>query len=89
LPLLVVGDPPKRPVEGFLVEIDGEPEAPARATGDELLDVGQAARMLALSPTTLYRRARKPPFAALLVETGTRRVLFSRQRIEEFLRRKP
>ncbi len=62
--------------------------AAAHDGGNETLDVAQAATMLGLAVDTLYRRARKPPFAAFLVPTGTRRLVFSRRRIEEHVARR-
>ena len=56
-------------------------------SGDRNLDVSEAAAMLGLAVDTLYRRARKPPFVSFLVPTGTRRLLFSRRRIEDYIAR--
>jgi hypothetical protein len=54
------------------------------ATEDQLLDVGEAAQRLGVAVSAL--RSRKPPFAALRVNNGTRRLLFSARAIEQYLK---
>lgn len=62
----------------------GEPQNP-----DRLLDVEEAASRLRMSPASLYRRHKSDPaYRALVVNTGTRKVLFSKRKIEAFLQRR-
>jgi excisionase family DNA binding protein len=49
------------------------------------LTVQQAAARLNVSVPTLYKRAKKAPYSSLLVDNGTNRLLFSAQKIDEFL----
>ena len=65
------------------------PDAASRP-GDDGPPVGvaEAARLLGISPTTLYRAARRPPYAAMLLQSGTRKLLFSRQAIAQYIERR-
>ena len=57
--------------------------------GERLLDVHQAASRLGMKTATLYRRHKTDPaIRALVVDNGTRKLLFSPQKIEAFLRRR-
>jgi hypothetical protein len=62
--------------------------APAVAV-DEVLDVAAAARRLGLSKKTLQKYARRAPYAAFLLEDGTRRLRFSSARIEAWKHHEP
>jgi predicted DNA-binding transcriptional regulator AlpA len=59
-----------------------ELEAARPVHEDELLDVRQAARLIGISPLTLSHKRKVPPYAALVVPTGSRVVRYSRARIE-------
>jgi hypothetical protein len=52
---------------------------------DELWDTKTAARHLGMSLTSLHHRARQEPYRSLRVDNGTRRLCWSRRRIEAFL----
>lgn len=56
---------------------------------DRLLDVDEAAVRLGMKPATLYRRAKKDAaIKAMIVDNGTRKLLFSSDKIQSFLRRR-
>jgi hypothetical protein len=59
--------------------------APPPVDADELLDARHAAQRLGMSPITLQHRAHQSPYRELRVDNGTRRLLFSRRRLEAFL----
>lgn len=58
---------------------------PTAAGPDEVLPLAEAARRLGLAALTLQHRAHRAPYAALRVDNGTRRLVFSGRRIAEFL----
>lgn len=58
------------------------------ATRDRALRIAEAAALLGMAEATLYEKARQAPFAAMLVDTGTRSLRFSERRLLEFLKRR-
>ena len=70
----------------LLVESNGHAE---RAEGDKPLSVEEAAVRLGMKKATLYRRAKTDSaIRAMVVDSGIRRLLFSEEKIEAFLRRR-
>lgn len=61
------------------------PVAAAETTSDEPLGVDEAARRLGIARGTLYRNARTT-YADLLVQTGTRKLVFSARAIQDYQR---
>ena len=67
----------------------GNHEEAQHSEGDRLLAVHEAASRLGMKAATLYRRHKTDPaIRALVVDNGTRKLLFSPQKIEAFLRRR-
>ncbi len=52
---------------------------------EEVVGLQEAARRLGLAAETLRRYRRRPPYAGLRVDNGTRKLLWSGQRIAEYL----
>ena len=50
----------------------------------DTLTTEEAARLLGIAPRTLSHRARHQPYGQFLLRTGTRRLAFSRRRIEQW-----
>jgi predicted DNA-binding transcriptional regulator AlpA len=71
-----------------LFRMVGPAHAPSAAPDDVLLNVPAAARRLGMSVSLLYKRHKTPPWVDLAVPTGVRRVRFSAQRIDEYLRQR-
>lgn len=53
---------------------------------NDCIDAGDVATMMRLSAFTVRRLAKRDPLRRCRIETGTRRLLFSRARVEETLR---
>jgi hypothetical protein len=65
--------------------IAAQPATLAPADADELVDLADAARRLGMARSTLAKRVGREPYRDLIVRNGTRRLLFSTERIRTFL----
>lgn len=62
-------------------------EGSVSARSEELIDARAVAELFHVSPSTIQHKAKREPFKFFVVPTNTRRLLFSRRKIEDYIRR--